>query len=155
MTDPLTRFYVLATDVNTGDTMDYDEAALLARSAGLNIDKDARGVVSKRSGKVTLKAAGDRMAEDVIGPGRAAVTPLDQAHVAIAMTDRQGSDSAENWLKMHGIDPHGDQFKGTLEALHGAMKLGHPDLQAARNLYQKLYGVEPPRQMPLLGLQGE
>ena len=155
VTDPLTRFYVLATDVNTGDTMDYDEAALLARSAGLNIDKDARGVVSKRSGKVTLKAAVDRMAEDVIGPGRAAVTPLDQAHVAIAMTDRQGSDSAENWLKMHGIDPHGDQFKGTLEALHGAMKLGHPDLQAARNLYQKLYGVEPPRQMPLLGLQGE
>ena len=155
VTDPLTRFYVLATDVNTGDTMDYDEAALLARSAGLNIDKDARGVVSKRSGKVTLKAAVDRMAEDVIGPGRAAVTPLDQAHVAIAMTDRQGSDSAENWLKMHGIDPHGDQFKGTLEALHGAMKLRHPDLQAARNLYQKLYGVEPPRQMPLLGLQGE
>ena len=155
VTDPLTRFYVLATDVNTGDTMDYDEAALLARSAGLNIDKDARGVVSKRSGKVTLKAAVDRMAEDVIGPGRAAVTPLDQVHVAIAMTDRQGSESAENWLKMHGIDPHGDQFKGTLEALHGAMKLGHPDLQAARNLYQKLYGVEPPRQMPLLGLQGE
>lgn len=155
VTDPLTRFYVLATDVNTGDTMDYDEAALLARSAGLNIDKDARGVVSKRSGKVTLKAAVDRMAEDVIGPGRAAVTPLDQVHVAIAMTDRQGSDSAENWLKMHGIDPHGDQFKGTLEALHGAMKLGHPDLDAARNLYQKLYGVEPPRQMPLLGLQGE
>ena len=155
VTDPLTRFYVLATDVNTGDTMDYDEAALLARSAGLNIDKDARGVVSKRSGKVTLKAAVDRMAEDVIGPGRAAVTPLDQVHVAIAMTDRQGSDSAENWLKMHGIDPSGDQFKGTLEALHGAMKLGHPDLQAARNLYQKLYGVEPPRQMPLLGLQGE
>ena len=155
VTDPLTRFYVLATDVNTGDTMDYDEAALLARSAGLNIDKDARGVVSKRSGKVTLKAAVDRMAEDVIGPGRAAVTPLDQVHVAIAMTDRQGSESAENWLKMHGIDPNGDQFKGTLEALHGAMKLGHPDLQAARNLYQKLYGVEPPRQMPLLGLQGE
>ena len=155
VTDPLTRFYVLATDVNTGDTMDYDEAALLARSAGLNIDKDARGVVSKRSGKVTLKAAVDRMAEDVIGPGRAAVTPLDQVHVAIAMTDRQGSESAENWLKMHGIDPHGDQFKGTLEALHGAMKLRHPDLQAARNLYQKLYGVEPPRQMPLLGLQGE
>ena len=26
---------------------------------------------------------------------------------------------------------------------------------AARNLYQKLYGVEPPCQMPLLGLQGE
>lgn len=155
VTDPLTRFYVLATDVNTGDTMDYDEAALLARSAGLNIDKDARGIVSKRSGKVTLKAAVDRMAEDVIGPGRAAGTPLDQVHVAIAMTDRQGSDSAENWLKMHGIDPHGDQFKGTLEALHGAMKTGHPDLDAARNLYQKIYGVEPPRQMPLLGPQGE
>ena len=155
VTDPHTRFYVLATDGNTGDTMDYDEALLLARSAGLDIDKDARGIVSKRSGKVTLKAAVDRMAEDVIGPGRAAVTPLDQVHVAIAMTDRQGSDSAENWLKMHGIDPSGDQFKGTLEALHGAMKLHHPDLDAARNLYQKLYGVEPPRQMPLLGLQGE
>lgn len=155
VTDPHTRFYVLATDGNTGDTMDYDEALLLARSAGLDIDKDARGIVSKRSGKVTLKAAGERMAEDVIGPGRAAVTPLDQVHVAIAMTDRQGSDSAENWLKMHGIDPSGDQFKGTLEALHGAMKLHHPDLDAARNLYQKLYGVEPPRQMSLLGLQGE
>ena len=148
---PLTRFYVLATDCNTGDTMDYDEALLLARSAGLDIDSaPARGIAAKRSGKVTLKPALDRMAEDIIGPSRAASTPIDQVHVAIALTDRQDSAAAQNWLTMQGIDPHGDQFKGTLEALHGAMKPGHPDGPAARSLYQKLYGIEPPRQMPLL-----
>ena len=149
--EPLTRFYVLATDCNTGDTMDYDEALLLARSADLDIDSSpARGISAKRSGKITLKPAVDRMAEDIIGPGRPAGTPIDQVHVAIALTDRQDSAAAENWLTMQAIDPHSDQFKGTLEALHGAMKPGHPDASAARGLYQKLYGVEPPRQMPLL-----
>ena len=149
--DSLTRFYVLATDCNTGDTMDYDEALLLARSADLDIDgAPARGIAAKRSGKITLKPAVDRMAEDIIGPGRPAGTPIDQVHVAIALTDRQDSAAAQNWLTMQAIDPHSDQFKGTLEALHGAMKPGHPDASAARSLYQKLYGTEPPRQMPLL-----
>ena len=149
--EPLTRFYVLATDCNTGDTMDYDEALLLARSADLDIDSSsARGIAAKRSGKVTLRPAVDRMAEDIIGPARAAGTPIDQVHVAIALTDRQDSAAAQNWLTMQAIDPHSDQFKGTLEALHGAMKPGHPDASAARSLYQKLYGTEPPRQMPLL-----
>ena len=148
--DPHTRFYILATDCNTGDTMDYDEALLLARSARLDLE-DARGrICTVHSGKVKLKSAIDRMAEDIIGPGRPAGTPIDQVHVAIALTDRQDSAAAENWLTMQAIDPHSDQFKGTLEALHGAMKPGHPDASAARSLYQKLYGVEPPRQMPLL-----
>ena len=153
VTEPLTRFYILALDGAGADTMEYDEARLLGNSTGLNLDRrDIPGIMQKKGDKVTLKSAADRLAEDKIGPQRPADTPLDQAHTAIAIAARQDSGAAENWLNTQGIDRHGHQFKGTLEALHQVLKPGHPDLSPTANLYQKLYGSEPPRQTVMTGL---
>ena len=153
VSDPTARFYVLAVDASAGDTMDYDEALLLARAAGYDINApDARGVIAKSGNKITLKTAQDRLAEDDINPNRAALSPLDQVHMAIALTARQGSDSAaaRDWLRAQAIDVNEDRFKGTLEALHAAQKPGAPDNAPARSLYTLLYSEEPPRQGALL-----
>ena len=147
VSDPAARFYVLATDASAGDTMDYDEALLLARAAGFDINSpEARGVTAKSGSKITLKTAQDRLAEDLISPDRPMSSPLDQVHVAIALTARQDSALARQWLTAQAIDIHEDRFKGTLEALHAAQKPGNPDTPHARSLYTLLYSEEPPAQ---------
>ncbi len=151
VSDPAARFYVLASDASAGDTMDYDEALLLARAAGYDINApEARSVLAKSGNKITLKTAQDRLAEDDINPNRAALTPLDQVHTAIALTARQHAAAARDWLTAQAIDVNEDRFKGTLEALHAAQKPGAPDNAPARALYTLLYSQEPPRQGGLL-----
>ena len=150
VSDPTARFYILAADASAGDTMDYDEALLLARAAGYDINSlEAKSVTAKSGSKITLKTAQDRLAEDNINPNRITSAPLDQVHVAIALTARQDSAAARNWLTAQGIDINDDVFKGTLEALHAAQKPGNPDNAPARSLYTLLYSEEPPRQEAL------
>ena len=150
VSDPTARFYILAADASAGDTMDYDEALLLARAAGYDINSlEAKSVTAKSGSKITLKTAKDRLAEDNINPNRITSAPLDQVHVAIALTARQDSAAARNWLTAQGIDINDDVFKGTLEALHAAQKPGNPDNAPARSLYTLLYSEEPPRQEAL------
>ena len=151
VSDPTARFYVLAVDASAGDTMDYDEALLLARAAGYDVNApEARGVIAKSGNKITLKTAQDRLAEDDINPNRAALSPLDQVHVAIALTARQHAAAARDWLRAQAIDVNEDRFKGTLEALHAAQKPGAPDNAPSRAIYTLLYSAEPPRQGALL-----
>ena len=150
VSDPTARFYILAADASAGDTMDYDEALLLARAAGYDINSpEAKSVTAKSGSKITLKTAKDRLAEDNVNPNRITSAPLDQVHVAIALTARQDSAAARNWLTAQGIDINDDIFKGTLEALHAAQKPGNPDNAPARSLYTLLYAEEPPRQEAL------
>jgi len=150
VSDPTARFYILAADASAGDTMDYDEALLLARAAGFDINSaEAQSVAAKSGSKITLKTAHDRLAEDDINPNRATLAPLDQVHVAISLTARQDSAAARHWLTAQGIDVNDDIFKGTLEALHAAQKPGNPDNAPARSLYTLLYSEEPPRQAAL------
>ena len=150
VSDPTARFYILAADASAGDTMDYDEALLLARAAGYDINSlEAKSVIVKSGSKITLKTAQDRLAEDNVNPNRITSAPLDQVHVAIALTARQDSAAARNWLTAQGIDINDDVFKGTLEALHAAQKPGNPDNAPARSLYTLLYSEEPPRQEAL------
>ena len=151
VSDPTARFYVLASDASAGDTMDYDEALLLARAAGYDINApEARSVLAKSGNKITLKTAQDRLAEDDINPNRAVRAPLDQVHTAIALAARQHAAAARDWLTAQAIDVNEDRFKGTLEALHAAQKPGAPDNAPARALYTLLYSEEPPRQGGLL-----
>ena len=151
VSDPTARFYVLAVDASAGDTMDYDEALLLARAAGYDVNApEARGVIAKSGNKITLKTAQDRLAEDDINPNRAMPAPLDQVHAAIALTARQDAAAARDWLRAQAIDVNEDRFKGTLEALHAAQKPGAPDNPPARAIYTLLYSAEPPRQGELL-----
>ena len=144
--DPLTRFYILAQDGAGAAVIPFDEANLFARAMGVDLTgPEARGILTKQGDKVTLKSAQDRMAENRISEQRPAVTLLDQAHTAIALTYRQGSAAAAEWLGMQGHRPQSPEFKGTLEALLRVARPGHPDLAAASSLWQFLYADPTPR----------
>ncbi len=151
LTDPLTWFYLLAQDGAGSATLDFDEANLFARALGVDLaSNDARRIMANKSGKVTLKAATERLAEGIIGPSRPAVTPLDQAHTAIAIAGRQNAAAAREWLEFNGHRWQDGAFRTTLEALRQIHKPGHPDASPARALHTLLYEAERPRQGTLL-----
>ena len=149
--DPVTRFYILAQDGTGAATVPFDEANLFARAIGLNLSSnEAKRILVAKGDKVTLKSAKDRLAENIISPQRPAQTALDQVHTAIAITDRQDSAAAQDWLNMQHHNPQGAEFRGTLEALLRVTKPGHEDLRPATNLWRLLYEDAPPVQMALL-----
>ena len=144
--DALTRFYILAQDGAGAAVIPFDEANLFARAMGVDLTgPEARRVLTKQGDKVTLKSAQDRMAENLISEQRPAQTLLDQAHTAIALTHRQGSAAAAEWLRMQGHQPQSPEFKGTLEALLRVARPNHPDLPPGSSLWQFLYADPTPR----------
>ena len=144
--DALTRFYILAQDGAGAAVIPFDEANLFARAMGVDLTgPEARRILTKQGDKVTLKPAQDRMAENLISEQRPAQTLLDQAHTAIALTHRQGSAAAQEWLTMQGHQPQSPEFKGTLEALLRVARPNHPDLAAGSSLWQFLYADPTPR----------
>ncbi len=145
LTDPLTWFYILAQDGAGSATMPFDEANLFARALGVELaGNDARRVLENKSGKVTFKAATERLAEGLISPSRPAVTPLDQVHTAIAIADRQDAEAARQWLEFNGHRWQDGEFRTAFTALHKVRKPGHPDESAARALQTLLYEASQP-----------
>ena len=152
LSDPLTWFYILAQDGAGGATMPFDEANMFARALGVELTgSDAKRILSSKNGKVTLKAATERWHERIISADRSAATPLDQAHTAIAIADRQNAAAARQWLEFHGHRWQEAEFRTTFAALRQLHKPGHPDAAGARALQALLYETEPPRQEPLIG----
>ena len=152
LSDPLTWFYILAQDGAGGVTMPFDEANLFARAIGVELSgNDAKRVLESKSGRVTLKAAVERWQEGIISAARAAATPLDQAHTAIAIADRQDAAAARQWLEFNGHRWQDGEFRATLEALRQIRKPGHPDEAGARALHTLLYEEAAPRQEQLIG----
>ena len=132
--------------------MPFDEANLFARALGVELTSaDAKRILSSKGGKVTLKAAVERMAEGSISHTRPALTPLDQAHTAIAIADRQNADAARRWLERNGHRWRDGEFRAAMSALGSVYKPGHPDELAARALRTLLYEGERPTQGALLG----
>ena len=154
--DLATRFYILAQDGGGAATIPFDEANLFARAIGLDLSSnEASRILIAKGDKVTLKSARDRLAENIISPQRPAQTALDQVHTAIAITDRQDSAAALEWLNMQHHNPQGPEFRGTMEALIRVTKPGHEDLRPATNLWRLLYEDAPPVQMALLDALAE
>ena len=146
--DAATKFYILAKDATENDTLLFDEANLLARAIGVRLEKNdaaMKSIVSFKSDKVLLLSARDRLAARNIGEDINPGTTLDTVHTAIALTDRRNTLDAQQWLIQRLHDPQDRQFRGTLEALIRTTKPGHDDHQAQRNLWQALYGEEPPQ----------
>ena len=146
--DAATKFYVLAKDATENDTLIFDEANLLARAIGVRLEKNdaaMKRIVAFNSDKVLLISARDRLASRNIGEDIQASSALDTVHTAIALTDRRNTQDAQQWLTQRLHDPQDNQFRATLEALIRTTKPGHDDHQAQRNLWQALYGEEPPQ----------
>ena len=111
--DLATRFYILAQDGGGSATIPFDEANLFARAIGLNLSSnEASRILIAKGDKVTMKSARDRLAENIISPQRPAQTALDQVHTAIAITDRQDSAAALEWLNMQHHNPAGTRVQG-------------------------------------------
>ena len=151
LSDPLTRFYILAQDGMGGPVMPFDEANLFARALGVELsDPATRRILENKNGKVTLKSAAARMAEGLISRERPAVTPLDQAHTAIAIAAAENAAAARQWLDFHGHIWTEGPFRAAFTALRRLQRPGHPDEPGAQALHALLYGPEPPpRQAPL------
>ena len=146
--DAATKFYILAKDATENDTLLFDEANLLARAIGVRLEKNdaaIKRIVAFNSDKVLLISARDRLAARNIGEDINPATTLDTVHTAIALTDRRNTLDAQQWLTQRLHDPQDSHFRATLEALIRTTKPGHDDHQAQRNLWQALYGEEPPQ----------
>ena len=146
--DAATKFYILAKDTTENDTLLFDEANLLARAIGVRLEKNdaaMKRIVSFKDDKVLLLSARDRLASRNIGDDINPGTTLDTVHTAIALTDRRNTQDAQQWLIQRLHDPQDSQFRATLEALIRTTKPRHDDHQAQRNLWQALYGEEPPQ----------
>ena len=142
--DPITAWYILTQDGAGATVIPFDEANLFAKAIGMDMEQSsAQRVMTKRSGRITLVSAKQRLARGDIGEDKATETMLDRAHTAIALTERAGnSENGEQWLQWHGIDKDDPAFKGTLESLLTVLKPGHDDHEWGHALYRKLYGNE-------------
>ena len=146
--DAATKFYVLAKDATENDTLLFDEANLLARAIGVRLEKNdaaMKRIVGFKGDKVSLLSARDRLAARNIGETINLGFTLDTVHTAVALTDRRNTLDAQQWLTQRIRDPQDGQFRATLEALTRTTRPGHDDHQAQRNLWQALYGEEPPQ----------
>ena len=136
--------------------MEFDEANLLARAIGTNLNKNdasISSIASFKSDKVSLLSAKDRMAAGHVGESQTPRTSLDLVHTAVALTERRNTLDAQQWLTQKLYDPQEDTFKYTLEALVRTTKQGHDDYQAQRSLWQALYGEEAPEPAATAGTQ--
>ena len=118
--DEATRFYILANDANGGAVMEFDEANLLARALGTNLDKQdpvMKSMATFKADKVSLLSAKDRMAAGHIGENQTPKTNLDLVHTAVALTGRRNTLDAQEWLVQKLYNPQDEWFKHTLEAL--------------------------------------
>ena len=142
--DPVTAWYILTQDGTGVTVIPFDEANLFAKAIGMDMEQgSALRVMAKRSGRITLISAKQRMARGDIGEDKATETMLDRAHTAIALTERAGnSENGEQWLQWQGINKDDPSFKGTLESLLTVLKPGHDDHEWGHALYRKLYGNE-------------
>ena len=142
--DPVTAWYILTQDGAGATVIPFDEANLFAKAIGMDMEhSSAQRVMTKRSGRITLVSAKQRLARGDIGEDKATETMLDRAHTAIALTERAGnSENGEQWLQWQGINKDDPSFKGTLESLLTVLKPGHDDHEWGHALYRKLYGNE-------------
>ena len=146
--DATTKFYILAKDSTENDNLLFDEANLLARAIGVRLEKNdaaMKRIVSFDKEKILLLSARDRLAARNIGEDINPSSVLDTVHTAVALTDRRNTIDAQQWLTQRLHDPQDSQFRSTLEALIRTTKPRHDDHQAQRNLWQALYGEEPPQ----------
>ena len=142
--DPLTEFYILAQDSAGSATIPFDEANMVARCIGLELDEDpAKQVYQKKGSNITLLTGKRRFEQGKISPMAPSVRNIDRVHTAIALAGSSGVNAAMQWCRMQGYE--GDApFKGTLEALLGVMSADDPDLPPARTLWSEMYRESPP-----------
>ena len=142
--DPLTEFYILAQDSTGSATIPFDEANMVARCIGLELDEDpAKQIYEKKGDKINLLTGKRRLEQGKISPSAPSFRNIDRVHTAIALAGNTGVNSAIQWCRMQGFQEDAP-FKGTLEALLRIMRPDDPDLQPAHTLWSEMYRERAP-----------
>ncbi len=154
--DPLTEFYLLAQDSAGSATIPFDEANMVARCIGLEMDT-AKDVYDKKGANINLLTGQQRFQRGIISQQAPTTRSIDRVHTAIALAGTEDVNRATQWCRMQGF-AEDTSFKGTLEALLRVMRPDDPDLAPARNLWSEIYRESAPEpagvQLGLSGLEG-
>jgi len=132
--DPLTRWYILGWLIYENDTIPFDEANQLGVAAGVNIEDVKRPTKLWRGGKeVELQKPDDRVQDIVMLRNDSVDDPssrkypvdptdsrftytIDAIHAALHVYDREGAQSAWNWLTERNLKSD-DGFEVAVTAL--------------------------------------
>ena len=142
--DALTEFYILSQDSTGSATIPFDEANMVARCIGLELNEDpAKQIYERKGSNINLLTGKRRLEQGKISPSAPSFRNIDRVHTAIALAGNTGVNSAIQWCRMQGFQED-TPFKGTLEALLRIMRPDDPDLQPARTLWSEMYRESAP-----------
>ena len=164
--DPVTAFFVLAWDAFRAPAFAYDEALMLARAVGADLDGDIVGRLAEKKGSdIHLWDSARRAAKGVLGPADGARGMIDAVHHAANMARIRTLAAAREMLTeaLVGEDP---RFIAALEAvlevlpvsttwtgidLEGEAEAAAGDFEALYNLARLAYRdeIDEPEQLKL------
>ena len=143
-TDALTEFYILSQDATGSAKMTFDEANMVARVIGLEIEsQEAKSLYSKNGANITLLTSEQRYARGEISANSPGRRLIDAVHLALALTRADSVNGAIEWCRMQGFRDDA-AFKGVLNALLKTMKRTDPDREPAQTLWAEMYSERPP-----------
>ena len=143
-TDTLTEFYILSQDATGSARMTFDEANMVARVIGLEIEsQEARSLYSMNGANITLLTSEQRYARGEISPDAPDRHLVDAVHLALALTRADSVNGAIEWCRMQGFSDDA-AFRVVLNALLKAMKRTDPDREPAQTLWAEMNGEMPP-----------
>ena len=142
--DPLTEFYILAQDSTGSARLPFDEANLIARCIGLELnDPAARQIYVKSGSDIELLTAQRRFERGYLSERAPSLRNIDRVHTALALAAKTNVNNAIAWCGIQGFREDA-AFRGTLEALLRIMKTNDPDREPARTLWSEMYAELPP-----------
>jgi len=102
--DPLTSFFVLAWDAFRAPVFPYDEALLLARAVGADLDQDIVGRIAEKKGSdVKLWDSGTRAAKHALGPADGSHGWIDSIHHAAHLARQRTLEAAKEMLEKANV----------------------------------------------------
>ncbi len=164
--DPTTAFFVLAWDAFRAPEFSYDEALRLARSVGVDLDREIIGrLAQKKNSNVVLWSSVHRVAKGALGPADGSRGLIDAIHHAAHLARTRSLEAARDGLIERQLDrdqrfdvalsavlevlPVGRAFSGV--DLPGETQDSGSDFEALCDLSRLLRGAQwkPPKQLDL------
>ena len=164
--DPATAFVVFAWDTFKAPVFPYDEALHLARSVGVDLEKDVVGrLAEKKAGNLRLWDSEHRAAKGALGPADGARSMIDAIHHAAYAARSRSLTTAQELLGASGVDrdpgffvaletllevlPPSEKFTGV--QLKGDLAAASDDFEALYGLYRLAYldEIDEPTQLEL------
>ena len=164
--DPVTAFLVLAWDAFKAPKFSYDEALMLARAVGVDVESDVIGRIAEKKGSdILLWDSARRAAKGALGPVDGSRGMIDPIHHAAHGARTRSLSVARDMLSRAGVD-RDMRFFAALEAvlevlpvsrtftgieLEGAIAASSSDFEVLYNLSRLAYRdhIDEPKQLEL------